>query len=165
MFLPFASLVGLILLSTVAIAQDQADVLSSAARPEDAGISSSHLDRLRSQTKADIESKRIPGAVLLIARRGRIVMHEALGYQVRSTLTPMQKDSIFRIASMSKPITSVAIMILSEEGKAGHRRSGGTISTRVQRRQGWRRASHTQKNYDGAGFAPPYLRPHLRPFR
>ena len=117
MFLGLVSFLGVIVFSTVALAQDQADAFSDATRPEDVGVSSSRLDRLRGQTNADIKSKRIPGAVLLIARNGRIVMHEALGYQVRSSATPMRKDSIFRIASMSKPITSVAIMILSEEGK------------------------------------------------
>lgn len=92
-------------------------ILSTAARPEDVGMSSERLDRLRAQTQADVASKRIPGAVLLIARRGKIVMHDAIGFQVRNTAAPMRKDSIFRIASMSKPITSVAVMILAEEGK------------------------------------------------
>ena len=67
--------------------------------------------------QADVESRRIPGAVLLIARQGKIASLIAAGYQERRTETPMKADSIFRIASMSKPITSVAIMILAEEGK------------------------------------------------
>lgn len=91
--------------------------LPTANRPEDAGFSSQRLERLLSQTKADVESKRIPGAVLLIARNGKVVLHDAIGFQVRSSATGMKKDSIFRVASMTKPITSVAIMILAEEGK------------------------------------------------
>lgn len=67
--------------------------------------------------KADVESKRIPGAVLLIARNARIASLDALGFQDRRSQTPMKTDSIFRVASMSKPITSVAAMILAEEGK------------------------------------------------
>ena len=68
--------------------------------------------------KADVESKRIPGAVLLIARNSRIASLDALGFQVRRAQTPMKTDSIFRVASMSaSAITSVAAMILAEEGK------------------------------------------------
>ncbi len=86
-------------------------------KPEEVGLSSRRLERLRTQTKADIESRRIPGAVILIARNGKIAYYDAQGFQVRATNTPMREDSIFRIASMSKPITTVAAMILSEEGK------------------------------------------------
>ncbi len=100
-------------LSTVALCQS----IPTAKKPEDLGISSQRLDRLRGQMKADVESGRIPGAVVLIARNGKIAALDAVGYQERSAKKPMKTDSIFRIASMSKPITSVAIMILSEEGK------------------------------------------------
>jgi CubicO group peptidase (beta-lactamase class C family) len=88
-----------------------------AERPEDVGISSQRLERVRRQMKADVESGRIPGAVLLIARNGKIASLDALGFQERRSQTRMKTDCIFRIASMSKPITSVAIMILAEEGK------------------------------------------------
>jgi CubicO group peptidase (beta-lactamase class C family) len=91
--------------------------LPLAKRPEDVGISSQRLDRIRRQMQADVDSKRIPGAVLLIARNGKIARLDALGFQERKSQAPMQRDSIFRIASMSKPITSVAAMILAEEGK------------------------------------------------
>jgi len=91
--------------------------LPSAKRAEDVGFSSSRLERLRGQMQADVESRRIPGAVLLIARQGKIASFMNLGFQDRRTTTPMKSDSIFRIASMSKPITSVAAMILAEEGK------------------------------------------------
>ena len=102
-----------VLLSAAALSQP----LPMAGRPEDVGISSQRLERVRRQMKADVESGRIPGAVLLIARNGKIASLDALGYQERRSQTPMKADSIFRIASMSKPITSVAIMILAEEGK------------------------------------------------
>ena len=91
--------------------------LPMANRPEDVGISSRRLERLRRQMKADVESKRIPGAVLLLARNGKIASLDVVGFQERRAQKPMQKDSIFRIASMTKPIVSVAIMILAEEGK------------------------------------------------
>ena len=60
----------------------------------------------------------IPGAVILIGRDGKVVDFEAIGFQDRGRRsTPMSADAIFRIASMSKPITAVAIMMLVEEGK------------------------------------------------
>lgn len=59
----------------------------------------------------------MPGAVMLIARNGKVVFYDAEGFQDRAAQTPMRKDSIFRVASMSKPITTVAAMILAEENK------------------------------------------------
>jgi CubicO group peptidase (beta-lactamase class C family) len=101
------------LLAAAALCQS----LPVASRPEDVGISSQRLERVHAQMRADVEKGRIPGAVLLIARNGKIARLDALGFQERKTQTPMKKDSIFRIASMSKPITSTAIMMLAEEGK------------------------------------------------
>jgi CubicO group peptidase (beta-lactamase class C family) len=102
-----------VLLPTAALAQP----LPLAERADDVGISSERLERVRHQMRADVESGRIPGAVLLIARNGKIASLDALGFQERRSNKPMRNDSIFRIASMTKPITSVAIMILAEEGK------------------------------------------------
>lgn len=94
-----------------------AQSLPMARRPEDVGFSSERLEKDRAVLKADVEAKRFPGAVLLIARNGKIAFYEVVGYQDRAAETPMKKDSIFRVASMSKPITSVAAMILAEENK------------------------------------------------
>ena len=102
-----------ILLSVAAFAQP----LPMAKRPEDAGFSSERLERTRQALKADVDNKRVPGAVLIVVRNGKIVTYDAIGYQVRADQTPMKKDSIFRIASMSKPITTVAAMILAEQNK------------------------------------------------
>jgi CubicO group peptidase (beta-lactamase class C family) len=102
-----------LLLPAAALAQ----TLPAAHRPEDLGISSQRLERVRQRMQADVQSGRIPGAVLLIARNGKVAWLDALGFQERKSQTPMQTDSIFRIASMSKPITSTAIMLLAEEGK------------------------------------------------
>ena len=65
----------------------------------------------------DVARRLIPGAVMLIARGGRIGFVEAIGFCDREAGAPMNLDAIFRIASMTKPITSVAAMILAEEGK------------------------------------------------
>jgi CubicO group peptidase (beta-lactamase class C family) len=108
----YLALLGL-LLPVAASAQP----LPRASRPEDVGISSERLEHVRQHIKADVDSQRLPGAVLLIARNARIASFDALGFQDRRSQTPMKTDSIFRIASMSKPITSVAAMILAEDGK------------------------------------------------
>src|SRR5271165_4910962 len=94
-----------------------AQSLPLANRPESAGFSSKRLETVKAVLKGDVDAKRFPGAVLLIARNGRIVSFDAVGYQDRASETPMKKDSIFRVASMSKPITTVAAMILAEETK------------------------------------------------
>jgi CubicO group peptidase (beta-lactamase class C family) len=88
-----------------------------ATRPEDVGFSSKRLDTTREVLKGDVDAKRLPGAVLLMARNGKIAFYDVVGYQDRAAQAPMKKDSIFRIASMSKPITTVAAMILAEENK------------------------------------------------
>src|SRR5437764_1638003 len=106
-----------ILVGLLVVAAAQAQTLPTAGKPEDVGISSDRLARVRRQMQADVEAKRIPGAVLLIARNGKVASFEAVGFQERTSQKPMQKNSIFRIASMSKPITSVSAMILAEQGK------------------------------------------------
>ena len=89
------------------------------ARPEQVGLSSERLNRLTATLKADIDKGVIPGAVLLVARHGKVALFEAVGVRNPETKAPMTKDSIFRIYSMSKPITSVSAMMLFEEGKFG----------------------------------------------
>lgn len=91
--------------------------LPMASKPEEVGFSSKRLETAHEVFKANVEAKRSPGSVLLIARNGKIAFYDAVGFQDRAAGTPMKKDSIFRIASMSKPITTVAAMILAEEGK------------------------------------------------
>ena len=89
------------------------------ARPEQVGLSSERLNRLTATLKADIDKGVIPGAVLLVARHGKVALFEAVGVRNPETKAPMTKDSIFRIYSMSQPITSVSAMMLFEEGKFG----------------------------------------------
>ncbi len=87
------------------------------ASPADAGVIGDRLDRIGTEVKAAIAAGEIPGAVALIARDGKIVYHEAFGYADIASKTPMETDAIFRIASMTKAITSVGIMILYEQGR------------------------------------------------
>lgn len=88
-----------------------------ATSPESVGFSSERLQRITDTLKADIAKGTIPGAVLLISRHGKLARFEALGTLDPEKKTPMTKDAIFRIYSMSKPITSVAAMMLFEQGK------------------------------------------------
>src|SRR5512133_167179 len=87
------------------------------ADPSGLGLSESGLARLRRVLTREIERKRLPGAVAMIARRGKLGFLEAFGVQDPASGAPMQIDSIFRIYSMTKPVVSVAIMMLVEEGR------------------------------------------------
>jgi CubicO group peptidase (beta-lactamase class C family) len=90
--------------------------LPMADRPEDVGLSPERLERIRATLRHDVERRLIPGAVMLIARGGLIGFAEAFGFRDREARAPMTDDAIFRVASMTKPVTSVAAMILAEEG-------------------------------------------------
>src|SRR5688500_4131913 len=85
------------------------------AKPEEVGLSSARLARIAEVLKADVERGRIPGAVVLVARRGRVAYFEAVGFRDKATGAAMTPDAIFRIASMTKPLTTVAAMSLWEE--------------------------------------------------
>jgi len=85
--------------------------------PDEVGMSADRLNRIQPMIRGYIEKQLIPGAVTMIARQGKIVHFEVQGYQNWEKKTPMTKDTIFRIASMTKPITSVALMMLFEQGK------------------------------------------------
>ncbi|MEH6910458.1 MAG: serine hydrolase domain-containing protein [Oceanicoccus sp.] len=92
------------------------DSLSSVA-PENVGLSSERLERLSSSMQALIDSGQLAGMTTMIARDGKVAHFDTYGYQDIATKTPMTEDSIFRIYSMTKPITGVALMMLYEEGK------------------------------------------------
>ena len=85
--------------------------------PESVGLSSKRLQAIADTLKADIAKGSIPGAILLISRHGKIAYFEAMGSLDPEKKTPMTKDGIFRIYSMTKPIVTVAAMMLFEEGK------------------------------------------------
>ncbi|HKU94177.1 MAG TPA: serine hydrolase domain-containing protein [Vineibacter sp.] len=91
--------------------------LPLADRPEDVGLSSAQLDRVEAVTRQHIDAGLIPGAVMLVARHGKIAWSKTMGYRDRAAGDPMRPDSIFRIYSMTKPIVSVAAMMLVEEGR------------------------------------------------
>ncbi|HTT81455.1 MAG TPA: serine hydrolase domain-containing protein, partial [Stellaceae bacterium] len=91
--------------------------LPRAEGPEQLGFSAARLERAAAVIRGDVDSGVIPGAVLAIARAGRIAYAEAFGFRDREAKAPMPVDAIFRIASMTKPLTSAAAMMLAEEGR------------------------------------------------
>jgi CubicO group peptidase (beta-lactamase class C family) len=90
--------------------------LPRAECPEQVGLSSTRLERAAQVIRHDVESGLIPGAVLTIARFGRVGYTEAFGFRDREAGAAMTPDAIFRVASMTKPLTSVAAMMLAEAG-------------------------------------------------
>ncbi len=81
------------------------------------GLYPERATRLLSVLQSEIDQKRLPGAVALVVRHGKVELYEALGQQDPNTASPMALDSIFRIYSMTKPIVSVAVLMLMEQGK------------------------------------------------
>jgi CubicO group peptidase (beta-lactamase class C family) len=86
-------------------------------KAEDVGLSTERLKRIGEAVERHIAARNVAGAVTLVARRGRIAHFEAQGVMDVDTKKPMAKDNLFRLASMSKPITGAAVMMLVEEGK------------------------------------------------
>jgi len=107
-----ATLLGWILTASLAFAQGL-----PTASPEAVGLSSARLARVTDLVKGEIAKGRYPGAVALVARRGKVAYFEALGQRDPQSGAPMTKDAIFRLYSMTKPFASVAAMMLVEDGK------------------------------------------------
>jgi len=105
-------LLGLLALNLIALAQD-----IPAAKPETVGLSSDRLERIATAVQHNIDDKRIAGAVTLVVRHGKVAWFKAQGMADREASKSMPADAMFRICSMTKPITSVAVMMLYEEGK------------------------------------------------
>ena len=106
------TVLGLVVLTQPAGAQPLAP-----AAPESVGMSTARLERVGQAFRAEIEAGRLPGAVVAIARKGKLVYHEAFGFVDRAAGTPMPLDAIFSLASMTKPLTAVGALILYEEGR------------------------------------------------
>jgi CubicO group peptidase (beta-lactamase class C family) len=103
--------VVVLVLVAAAVAQDL-----PTAKPEAVGLSSERLERIGTAVQHDIDDKRIAGAVTLVMRRGHVAWFKAQGSMDREANKAMSPDAMFRICSMSKPITSAAVMMLYERG-------------------------------------------------
>ncbi len=89
------------------------------ARPGEVGLDAGRLSRIREAFEGEVAANRLPGAVIMVARKGRLAFSETLGFRDRQANAAMTPDAVFRIYSMTKPFVSVAAMILVEEGRIG----------------------------------------------
>lgn len=107
-----------VLASAIAISASSvyAQALPSST-PESVGMSSARLNVFKQAMQAEVDKGNIPGMVIMVSRKGKLVYSEVVGYQDKDAGIPLKKDSIFRIYSMTKPLVSVAAMILAEDGK------------------------------------------------
>lgn len=87
------------------------------ASPQSQGLSPTRLARIRDVIQSEINADRMPGAVVLVARKGAIVHSDIVGFQDKGAGKPLKRDTIFRAYSMTKPIVSVMAMMLVEEGR------------------------------------------------
>ncbi len=104
--------IGLLVLSTSVSAVELAPGL-----PQSQGMSATRLARVHDVLQAEITGDRMPGAVVLVARKGKIIYSDAAGFQDKPNGKPMKRDAIFRAYSMTKPLVSVLTMMLVEEGR------------------------------------------------
>lgn len=107
-----SALILLLVVYPALFAQELAQV-----RPEEVGLSSERLQRLSQVLQGYVNDNKLPGIVALVARRGKVAYLESMGQRDRELGSSMQKDAIFRIASQTKAIVSVGVMILQEEGR------------------------------------------------
>ena len=133
-------LAALLCLLAVGVAQAQS---LQVVKPEQVGLSSDRLGRIMTVLRNDVEKGAYPGAILLVARHGKIAWFEAVGVRDPDTKAPMTRDAIFRIYSMTKPITSVATMMLVEDGKLAlgdpvskYIPAFGSVKVAVEKREG-----------------------------
>ncbi len=109
-----AAMVGLVLVSLVTL---RLAAETAIAKPEEVGLSTERLTRITDMVKRHIAAGEISGGVTLVARHGKIAHFEATGATDIESKKPMAKDAVFRIASMTKPVVGVGIMMMMEEGK------------------------------------------------
>jgi CubicO group peptidase (beta-lactamase class C family) len=115
-FLVRATVAIAVVLATTALAQSPKPSVAKAT-PESVGLSSQRLARMHEAMKQFVDKHEVSGLVTLVARGGKVVDVYATGEQDLDRHSPMTPDTIFRIASMSKPVTSAAVMMLLEDGK------------------------------------------------
>ena len=106
---------------------------------EQAGLAPDRLQRIHEVMQRYIDAGQISGAVTLVARRGRVAHLEAHGLIDLESRKPMPKDAIFRLASISKPVTAAAVLMLVEEGQDPAHRSGVPVHPGIQEHEGGHR--------------------------
>ena len=114
---PIAVRLGVLALLLSAVLAWPMSAAAPAAKPEEVGLSSDRLKKVNDLIQRHINAGTFSGAVTLVARHGRIAHLEAQGLMDIESRKPMQKDAIFRIMSMTKPVVGASIMMMIEEGK------------------------------------------------
>jgi len=104
--------IAALLLAAAALAQPL-----PTARPESVGMSAERLDKLTALLRQEVADKKLPGAVVMVARKGKLVYSQAFGGLNNAAGAPMAADSLFRIYSMTKPLVSTGLMMLVEDGR------------------------------------------------
>ena len=110
-------LLGICMLAVAALAGPSWAQSLPSAKPEQVGLSSDRLARISEWLRAEVAQKKIPGAVILVSRGGKVAYVDAIGQRDPAGAAAMKADDIFRIYSMTKPIVSVAVLMLVEEGR------------------------------------------------
>ena len=118
------------------------------AKPESVGMSSERLGRIGEALRADVEKGRLPGAVLAVARKGKLVYYQSFGYLDKDAGTKMHNDAIFSIASMTKPIVAVGALTLFERGQLQIDEPVGTYLPQLSKMQ----VAVLKANDGGPGF-------------
>lgn len=108
---------SILLLSVATCAQKSPEATFPLTSPETLGFSSAKLEQTRQQMQRYVDERKLPGLITLLARQGKVVHAKKYGMQDIENNRPMQFNTIFRLASMTKPLTSVAVMMLVEQGK------------------------------------------------
>ncbi|MEQ8858331.1 MAG: serine hydrolase domain-containing protein [Pseudomonadales bacterium] len=114
---PVRALLGIVFATALALAGGAAAAELATAKAERVGMSTERLERISGLTRRYVNEGKLAGAVTLVARHGKIVYFDAVGKLDLESGAPMTRDALFRIYSMSKPITAVAAMMLYEEGR------------------------------------------------
>ena len=147
--------VGLRFVSLLCLAAGVAVAASlPTAKPEEVGLSSERLGRIHDAVQRHIDTQNVCGGVTIVARRGRLVHFETHGLMDIESKRPMAKDAVFRLASMTKPITSVAVMMLVEEGRV---RLNDPVSRFIPEFKSMKVAMATQSAGPGRGPREPEI--------
>ena len=120
--------------------------IPKAQSPEEVGFMASRLKRLSDRIEEGVKNNELPGAVVLIARNGKLVMFDSFGFRDHEAKAPMTNDTIFRIASMTKPIVSGRRYDAGRGGQAHPGRSGVALHSGLRRYQGRRREEEGRRH-------------------
>lgn len=119
LLIPLAFLLLLFSCNSPAAEENETPAILSPADPAEYGLMPDEVDAIENHIQWALDSQFIAGAVVIVAKEDRVILYEAYGHSDRDKTESMEKDDIFRLASMTKPVTSVAVMQLVEQGKIG----------------------------------------------